>query len=110
MRFALVSDVHFGPAAYHEGKLRKLTHRAPELLTSVIERLNEVDRPELLINLGDCIEDENREADLERYGAFVEVLGRSKAPLLHVAGTLSIDTWQGRRQVSLRVLDAALPA
>jgi len=39
-----------------------------------------------------------------------QMLLAARGTLLHVAGTLSIDTWQGRRQVSLRVLDAALPA
>jgi 3',5'-cyclic AMP phosphodiesterase CpdA len=86
MRFAFVSDVHFGPAAYHEGKLRKLTHRAPELLGAVVGRLNRDEKPELLINLGDSIEDESREADLERYGHFVRVLEQSSARVLHVAG------------------------
>ena len=28
---------------------------------------------------------------------------------LHLAGTLSVDQWQGRRQASLRVIDAAEP-
>jgi len=86
MRFALVSDVHFGPNAYHEGKLRKLTHRAPELLGAVVEQLNREERPELLINLGDAIEDKSRDADLEEYERFVAVLRGAQARLLHVAG------------------------
>jgi single-stranded-DNA-specific exonuclease len=40
-------------------------------------------------------------------------LGRSllasRGRVLHVAGTLSVDQWQGRRQPTLRVLDAAEP-
>ena len=86
MRFALVSDVHFGPNAYHEGKLRKLTHRAPELLANVVEQLNREERPELLINLGDSIEDKGRDEDLAEYGRFVSVLQGAQAKLLHVAG------------------------
>jgi single-stranded-DNA-specific exonuclease len=38
-----------------------------------------------------------------------EALLKARGELLHVAGTLSIDTWQERRQPSLRVLDAAEP-
>ncbi len=30
--------------------------------------MNEEVRPDLIVNLGDDIEDESREADLERYG------------------------------------------
>lgn len=37
------------------------------------------------------------------------LLGRRGMPL-HIAGTLSIDTWQGAERVQLRVLDAADPA
>jgi single-stranded-DNA-specific exonuclease len=33
----------------------------------------------------------------------------ARGTLIHVVGTLSVDTWQGRRQPSLRVLDAARP-
>ncbi len=33
----------------------------------------------------------------------------SRGESLHIAGALSVDTWQGRRQPSLRVLDAARP-
>ena len=31
LTIGFVTDLHFGPAAYHDGKLRKLTHRAAEL-------------------------------------------------------------------------------
>src|SRR6266542_3354607 len=51
MRFALISDVHFGPLAYFGGKFRKLTHRAEALTTAFVERMNAVDHPELVINL-----------------------------------------------------------
>jgi 3',5'-cyclic-AMP phosphodiesterase len=45
-----------------------------------------VDRPDLVINLGDVIEDERRDRDLERYRRFVSILGGLKARVLHVAG------------------------
>jgi single-stranded-DNA-specific exonuclease len=37
------------------------------------------------------------------------ILG-NRGGLLHVAGTLSADEWRGRREPSLRVIDAAIPA
>lgn len=37
------------------------------------------------------------------------MLTESRGRALHVAGTLGIDHWQGRRQPSLRILDAAEP-
>jgi 3',5'-cyclic AMP phosphodiesterase CpdA len=86
MRFALISDVHFGPAAYFGGKLRKLTHHAGALTQNFVERMNDVERPDLVINLGDVIEDKDREADLAAYGQFVSILAGLSAPVLHVAG------------------------
>jgi hypothetical protein len=73
---AFVSDVHVGPAALFDGKLRKLTAHALPLLEEVVARLNREVRPDVLVNLGDDIEDEGREVDLERLGAVLEVLSR----------------------------------
>ncbi|HEY3256344.1 MAG TPA: metallophosphoesterase, partial [Polyangiaceae bacterium] len=86
MRFALISDEHFGPAAYFQGKLRKLTAHAGELCQAFVSRMNDQVRPELVVNLGDVIEDESHAADLERYGQFVSILSELESPVLHVAG------------------------
>ena len=86
MRFALISDEHFGPAAYFQGKLRKLTAHAGELCQAFVTRMNDEVHPDLVINLGDVIEDESRGQDLERYGEFVRILRQLECPVLHVAG------------------------
>lgn len=86
MRFALITDVHFGPRGYHEGKLRKLTERASELTSRFVERMNRDERPELVVNLGDVIEDESRDRDLANYGEFVRIMGGLDARVAHVAG------------------------
>ncbi len=86
MRFALITDQHFGPKAFFGGKLRKLSHEAADLTRSFVERMNQVERPELVVNLGDVVEDESRDHDLERYAEFVGILSELDAPVLHVAG------------------------
>ena len=86
LTIGFVTDLHFGPAAYHDGKLRKLTHRAAELTRGVVRTMNEVIRPDLLVNLGDDIEDESREADLTRYGECQAILRTARAELVNVAG------------------------
>lgn len=86
VRFALITDEHFGPKAFFDGKLRKLSHEAPRLTRAFVERMNQFERPDLVVNLGDVIEDENREADRERYAEFVQILSGLDAPVLHVAG------------------------
>lgn len=83
---ALVTDLHFGPQASFGGKLRKLTGEAPALTRAFVARMNEVVRPDLVVNLGDDIEDEDLEADRERYGACVGTLRGVRAELFHVAG------------------------
>jgi Icc protein len=86
MRFALISDVHFGEPTRHEGKLRKLTHQAEPLVAEFVARMQNEFQPELVVNLGDVLEDENRELDLARYARFVELVERAAPRTLHVAG------------------------
>ncbi len=85
-KFAFVTDLHFGPLAHFEGKLRKLSHEGPALLRGVIERLRTEEQPATLVNLGDDIEDEGPEADRERYRACQEILRTAGCPLINVAG------------------------
>jgi Icc protein len=85
LTLALVTDLHFGPEARFEGKLRKLSHRAPELLDGVLARVAAA-RPDRLVNLGDDIEDESPAADLARYRACQDMLRRAPCPLINVAG------------------------
>jgi 3',5'-cyclic AMP phosphodiesterase CpdA len=84
--FALVTDLHFGPEAAYGGRLRKLTREAPALARAFVRRMNEHVRPSLVVNLGDCIEDESPEADRARYRACVGILRGVNAELRHVAG------------------------
>ncbi|MFO0555917.1 MAG: metallophosphoesterase [Polyangiaceae bacterium] len=86
MRIAVVTDVHVGPRASFGGKLRKLTHEAPALLRAFVERMNREVKPDLVVHLGDAIEDESHDVDLERYREVVRILGELGCPVRHVAG------------------------
>jgi Icc protein len=83
---ALITDLHFGPEARFGGKLRKLTAEAPSLLRAFVARMNDEVRPDLVVNLGDDIEDESPAADRARYAECVGILRGVKAELVHVAG------------------------
>ncbi|HTJ80724.1 MAG TPA: metallophosphoesterase [Polyangiaceae bacterium] len=83
---ALVTDIHFGPAALYQGKLRKLSAHAPALLSAFVERMNREVRPDVVVNLGDDLEDESPEADRARYDEVVRILSGLDAKVLHVAG------------------------
>jgi 3',5'-cyclic-AMP phosphodiesterase len=86
LTIGIVTDLHFGPEARFHGKLRKMTHLAPELARGFVRRMNEEVRPDLVVNLGDDIEDESRAADLARYGECQGILRGVDAPLVNVAG------------------------
>jgi 3',5'-cyclic-AMP phosphodiesterase len=86
MRFALISDVHLGPPASHQGKLRKLTHLSEDLVKAFVRRMRDELNPDLVINLGDVLEDESPALDHTRYSHFVALLREIGKPVLHVAG------------------------
>jgi 3',5'-cyclic-AMP phosphodiesterase len=86
LTIGFVTDLHFGPEARFGGKLRKLTHLAGDLARSFVREMNERVHPDLVVNLGDDIEDESREADLARYGECQGILRGVHAPLVNVAG------------------------
>jgi 3',5'-cyclic AMP phosphodiesterase CpdA len=83
---ALITDLHFGPEARFGGKLRKLTAHAADLTRAFVARMNEVVRPDLVVNLGDDIEDEGPEADRARYAECQAILRQADAELVNVAG------------------------
>jgi 3',5'-cyclic-AMP phosphodiesterase len=83
---AFVTDLHFGPEARFGGKLRKLTAHAGALATAFVSRMNDEVRPDLVVNLGDDIEDESPEADRARYGECQRILRGAQAELVNVAG------------------------
>jgi 3',5'-cyclic AMP phosphodiesterase CpdA len=86
LTIGIVTDLHFGPEAGWNGKLRKLTHLAGDLTRDFVRAMNDEVHPDLVVNLGDDIEDESREADLARYGECQAILRTARAPLVNVAG------------------------
>jgi 3',5'-cyclic-AMP phosphodiesterase len=86
LTLALITDLHYGPAASWGGKLRKLTHEADGLTRAFVRRMNEEVKPDLVVNLGDDIEDESPAADRERYGQCQAALREARAELVNVAG------------------------
>jgi 3',5'-cyclic-AMP phosphodiesterase len=85
MKIGFVTDLHFGPQAFHEGKLRKLTQHAGELTRGVVAKMN-AESLDFIVNLGDDIEDENHDLDLRRYEECQSILRTSRAELVNVAG------------------------
>lgn len=86
MRLAFVTDVHFGPAATFNGKLRKLTHHAGPLTEEFAKRMRDHDEPDLVVNLGDVLEDQDGATDRRNYETFAATLDSIGKPVVHVAG------------------------
>ncbi|MGD0676969.1 MAG: metallophosphoesterase [Polyangiaceae bacterium] len=86
LTLGIVTDLHFGPEARYGGKLRKMTHLAGHFARAFVQQMNEEVRPDLVVNLGDDIEDVSREADLARYAECQRILRGAVAPLVNVAG------------------------
>ncbi len=86
LTLAVVTDLHFGPEARFEGKLRKLSAHAGTLVAAFVERMNREVRPDLVFDLGDDIEDESPDADRARYAACARLLAGCQAEVRHVAG------------------------
>jgi 3',5'-cyclic-AMP phosphodiesterase len=86
VRFVLFTDQHFGPEARFRGKLRKLSHEAGRLTRELVARCNDDLVPDLVVNLGDVLEDESPERDRAAYGEFISLLAPLRAPVIHVAG------------------------
>jgi hypothetical protein len=84
--FAVVTDIHFGREARHEGKLRKLTLQADRLTRQFVDAMNGVVRPDLVVDLGDDIEDESPERDRARYRECIAILSGCSGRVRHVAG------------------------
>ena len=85
LRFGLISDIHLGPPATFGGRLRKLSHQAETLVQSFVRAAEEA-RLDLIINLGDVVEDSSPSEDRERYQRLMDLLAKVGCPVLHVAG------------------------
>ncbi len=84
--FGVITDIHFGPEASYGGKLRKLTAEAPRLVDAFARRMRDEIAPDLVFNLGDCIEDASPGEDVALYEDCMAHLRRWGGRLEHVAG------------------------
>ena len=86
MRFAAISDLHFGRAAPYRGVDRKLTGRAPALTAAFVDDMNQRVRPDFVMVLGDVIEDESPWADLDNFTRAADILSGLDMPVRYVFG------------------------
>ena len=86
MRFAVITDLHFGRAAPYRGVDRKLTGHAPALTAAFVDDMNQRVRPDFVVVLGDVIEDESPSADLANFTKAADILSGLDMPVRYVFG------------------------
>lgn len=95
MKFAIINDMHVGTkeSGYFKGIQRKLTGEAERLIKKFVEEMNESEKPEFVINLGDSIEDLNdREMDFELFDKGRKLLAGLKMPCYTLIGNHDVRT------------------
>ncbi len=81
-----MADIHIGPEAPYEGKIRKLSRFSLDYLDALVERFK-ADRTIAFVGqLGDLIEDSDAALDRQNIKAGVHSLSRFSQPVLHVLG------------------------
>ncbi|MCX6762984.1 MAG: metallophosphoesterase [Candidatus Moranbacteria bacterium] len=86
MKFAIITDIHLGPEEYHKGILRKVNKNVKTFLGDFIKEMNKNVKPELVIALGDLIQDENPVSDKDNLNYIIESLKGLNCPVYYVAG------------------------
>lgn len=86
LTFAVITDLHFGPRTLFRGKLRKMSDFAPALTRNFVQRMNDHVHPDLVLTLGDVVEDASLKEDRARYQEALLILRDLDAPVRHVVG------------------------
>jgi len=90
MKFAIISDIHFGPAKFDTPETHAIASLLPEIVGKIVSQINEQDDLEFIIHLGDLVQENrnnpSREEDLRSGAQVLEILRQVKVPLYHVVG------------------------
>ena len=86
LTLGVITDLHFGPQASFGGHLRKLSSQAEALTRAFSLHMREHVQPDLVVNLGDVVEDESPLADRARYRQCMRLLAESGCEVVSVAG------------------------
>ena len=86
MKFAIISDIHFGEEHAHKDIIRKLSRHAMPLLQGFVDSMNSSIRPEFVVNLGDAINDMSHDIDVEHLTAVLAAFKNMQAPTSHLMG------------------------
>jgi 3',5'-cyclic AMP phosphodiesterase CpdA len=86
MRFAAITDIHFGHAEPYRGTRRKLTEHAPDLTGEFVRQRNDTVHPDFVVVLGDLIEDQDHDTDRACYQQAISPVAKLDMPVRHIYG------------------------
>jgi len=86
MKFAIISDIHLGPERLHNGVQRKLSRFSEKLTENFVEEMNTNVKPDMVIQLGDLIQDKDYETDKINYKIGLDWLSKLTCTIHHVFG------------------------
>lgn len=95
MQFSIISDTHIGPLdrGFNKGVQRKLSNLSEKLLQEYINQMNNVVKPDFVVNLGDIIEDiSDKNIDITNYKNGIKMLQKLSMPIYHVIGNHDLRT------------------
>lgn len=86
MKIGIITDIHYGRDGYFGTQLRRIFRHTDELLEKFVIEMNQRVRPDIVVQLGDLIEDTDRETDLRNLGRVAQYFASLQAPVIHVLG------------------------
>ena len=95
MKFAIINDMHVSSpdTGYENGIQRKLVGKSERLIKEFVQKMNEVEHPQFVVDLGDLIEDVGDKAgDTSYLKKAVDLLSLLNMPVYHMIGNHDIKT------------------
>lgn len=90
MKFAIITDSHFGPSPWYFGENRIMSEHAAGVLKKIVAKLNAQADIAFVMQLGDLIQEDvqspDAAQDTESFKAALAVLSDLRHPLYHVVG------------------------
>lgn len=86
MRFAIITDIHYGPRFFLKGVQRRLNENAKDMVNDFITDMNDNEKPSFVISLGDSIEHDSNKKDKKRFKELLKTFDKLNCPSYFATG------------------------
>lgn len=94
MKIAIINDVHVGKPLMHKGRVRSSSGSVLKIFESFLYEISKRHQPDLIINMGDLIRSDSKEADLYAYSNLLNHYKLLNIPTIHLLGNHEIKQMQ----------------